>query len=88
MGLFAGFIISIASLVYALANLIIGLIMHGRVAEPGIMTLIVALFFFGGVQLFFMGMIGEYILSIHDQVRERPAVFERERINFQKTESD
>ena len=46
------------------------------------MTLIVALFFFGGVQLFFMGMIGEYILAIYSQVREKPVVFERQRINF------
>ena len=49
------------------------------------MTLIVALFFFGGVQLFFMGLIGEYVLAIHGQVREKPVVFERERINFEST---
>ena len=40
------------------------------------------MFFFGGVQLLFMGMIGEYILAIYGQVREKPVVFERERINF------
>ena len=34
------------------------------------MTLIVALFFFGGVQLFFMGLIGEYVLAIYGQVRD------------------
>ncbi|MGY3408398.1 hypothetical protein ACVWZV_004511 [Bradyrhizobium sp. GM5.1] len=60
----------------------IGLVLHGRIAEPGIMTIIVAMFFFGGVQLAFMGLIGEYILAIYGQVREKPTVFERERINF------
>ena len=40
------------------------------------------MFFFGGVQLFFMGMIGEYVLAIYGQVREKPVVFERERVNF------
>jgi glycosyltransferase involved in cell wall biosynthesis len=81
-GLFAGFILSFASIGYAIVNLLLGLILYRRLAEPGILTLIVAMFFFGGVQLFFMGMIGEYILAIYGQVREKPVVFERERVNF------
>jgi glycosyltransferase involved in cell wall biosynthesis len=81
-GLFAGFMLSFASIAYAIINLLIGLIFYRRLAEPGILTLIVAMFFFGGVQLFFMGMIGEYILGIYGQVREKPVVFERERVNF------
>jgi polyisoprenyl-phosphate glycosyltransferase len=82
IGLLVGFSLSILSIAYSIVNLILGLLLYQRVAEPGIMTLIVALFFFGGVQLFFMGMIGEYILAIYGQVREKPVVFERERINF------
>jgi glycosyltransferase involved in cell wall biosynthesis len=81
-GLFVGFIIAFLSLAYAVFNLIVGLSLYGRVAQPGIMTIIVALFFFGGVQLAFMGMIGEYVLAIYGQVREKPVVFERARINF------
>lgn len=81
-GLYAGFILSFASIAYAFINLLLGLILYQRLAEPGILTLIVAMFFFGGVQLFFMGMIGEYILAIYGQVREKPVVFERERVNF------
>ena len=81
-GLYAGFILSFASIAYAVINLLLGLILYRRLAEPGILTLIVAMFFFGGVQLFFMGMIGEYILAIYGQVREKPVVFERERVNF------
>lgn len=81
-GLYAGFVLSFASIAYAVINLLLGLLLYQRLAEPGILTLIVAMFFFGGVQLFFMGMIGEYILAIYGQVREKPVVFERERVNF------
>jgi glycosyltransferase involved in cell wall biosynthesis len=84
LGLIAGFFLSFLSIGYAIFNLILGIILYGRIAEPGIMTVIVASFFFGGVQLFFMGMIGEYVLAIYGQVREKPSVFERERINFEK----
>jgi hypothetical protein len=45
------------------------------------------LFFFGGVQLFFLGLIGEYVLAIYAQVREKPVVFERERINFNRQDA-
>lgn len=82
LGLYAGFMLSFASIAYAIINLLLGFILYHRLAEPGILTLIVAMFFFGGVQLFFMGMIGEYILAIYGQVREKPVVFERERVNF------
>lgn len=82
LGLYIGFAISILSLFYAFVNLLVGLVLYQKIAEPGILTLIVALFFFSGVQLFFMGMIGEYVLAIYGQVRQKPVVFERERINF------
>jgi glycosyltransferase involved in cell wall biosynthesis len=48
----------------------------------GIPTIIVGIFLLGGVQLLFLGIIGEYILSIHGQVRRMPPMFETERINF------
>ncbi len=82
LGLFAGFVLAFLSVGYAIFNLILGLLLYGRVAEPGIMTMIIASFFFGGVQLFFLGMVGEYVLAIYGQVRQKPTVFERERINF------
>jgi hypothetical protein len=40
------------------------------------------IFFLGAVQLFFIGILGEYIGAIHTQVLKRPPVIERERINF------
>jgi len=38
--------------------------------------------FFGGIQLFFMGMMGEYILGINERMKNRPLVVEEKRINF------
>jgi polyisoprenyl-phosphate glycosyltransferase len=79
--LVAGFFISILSIGYSLAVLLLALL--GRIHSPaGTPTLIAALFFFGGVQLFFIGVLGEYILAIYNQVRRKPLVIERERINF------
>ncbi|QDV35470.1 glycosyltransferase family 2 protein [Tautonia plasticadhaerens] len=80
--MFVGLLASGFSLLAALATLIIHLARFREVAPPGIPTLIVAVFFFSGLQLFFFGVLGEYIASIHFQVRKRPLVIERERINF------
>jgi glycosyltransferase involved in cell wall biosynthesis len=52
----------------------------------GIAPLVVGVFFFGSVQLFFIGILGEYIGAIHTQVAHRPLVVEKERINFDKSE--
>jgi len=48
----------------------------------GVAPMIIGLFFFASINLFFIGMLGEYIGAIHTQVRKRPLVVERERINF------
>ena len=77
-----GLVISAGSLLFALASLVVNLTASGRLAAPGIPTLIVAVFFFAGLQLFFFGVLGEYIASIHAQVRKRPLVIERARLNF------
>jgi glycosyltransferase involved in cell wall biosynthesis len=79
--LLGGFVISAVSMLYAVAVLLLAL--FGKVQSPaGVPTVIVALFFFGGVQLFFMGVLGEYVLAIYNQVRKKPLVVERERVNF------
>lgn len=79
---FAGFVLAVLSLVYGFVTLLAALLFDRQLAAPGIITIIVAIFFFAGVQLFFLGMIGEYILAIYGQVRDKPVVFEREIINF------
>jgi glycosyltransferase involved in cell wall biosynthesis len=50
--------------------------------EVGMAPLVIAIFFFAAVQLIFLGIIGEYVGSIHTQVQKRPLVVEKERINF------
>lgn len=82
IALYAGFLIALISILYAIANFVLALVFYGTLAQPGILTLIVALFFFGGVQLFFLGLLGEYVIAIYGQVRHKPLVNERERINF------
>ena len=48
----------------------------------GMAPILIGMFFLGAVQLFFIGFIGEYILSINQRVMNRPLVIEEERINF------
>lgn len=50
--------------------------------SAGIAPLVIGIFFFSSVQLLFIGIIGEYIGAIYTQVRKRPLVIERERVNF------
>lgn len=77
----SGFVLSFLSLLiafgYGLAKLL-----FWNSFSLGIAPLVVGLFFFGSVQLFFIGMLGEYIGAIHTQVMKRPLVIEKERINF------
>jgi hypothetical protein len=49
--------------------------------------LVIGLFLFSSVQLFFIGIIGEYVGAIHTQVLKRPLVVERERVNFEEPEA-
>ncbi|MGB3148915.1 MAG: glycosyltransferase family 2 protein [Paracoccaceae bacterium] len=78
---FAGTGIAVASILFALFSVIAYLVGFG-VAPRGTTTIIVALFFLSGIQLLFIGMLGEYITSIHNQVRGGPMVIERELINL------
>ena len=81
---FAGIAMALLCMLYATAS--VGLyVIWPNLAPRGMTTLIVALFFLSGVQLAFMGILGEYVTSIHAQVRKRPLVVERERINMEAT---
>ena len=83
LALLGGFILSFLGVAYALFTIIMVLTSSGS-APVGIPTIIVGIFLMGGVQLLFLGLIGEYILSIHGQVRRTPPMFEIERINFKE----
>ena len=50
--------------------------------DLGLAPLVIGVYFFGSVQLFFIGILGEYIGSIQTQIHHRPLVIEKERINF------
>lgn len=76
-----GFAVAIMSLLVALGYFIYKLIFWDNFSV-GVAPLVIGLFFFSSVQLFFIGIIGEYIGSIHTQVLKRPLVIEKERINF------
>ncbi len=76
-----GFFMSLMSGLTAIGYLIAKLTLWYRF-PMGTAPLIIGLFLFSSVQLFFIGIIGEYIGSIHTQVLHRPLVIEKERINF------
>jgi len=76
-----GFLLSIIALVVAAAYLVIKLTFWNTFSL-GLAPLVIGVYFIGSVQLFFIGILGEYIGSIHTQVYHRPLVIEKERINF------
>jgi glycosyltransferase involved in cell wall biosynthesis len=77
----AGFTISMLSLLVAIGYLIAKLIFWNQL-QLGTAPLLIGIYFFGAVQLFFIGILGEYIGAIHTQIHKRPLVVEKERINF------
>lgn len=77
----SGFIMSGISLLIAFMYLIAKLLFWNHFSI-GIAPIVIGLFFFSSVQLFFIGIIGEYIGAIQTQVQNRPLVVEKERINF------
>ena len=76
-----GFVLSIANLFVAVIYFVYKLIFWQRFSL-GIAPLVIGLFFFSSIQMFFLGIIGEYISVIHTRVLKRPLVIEKERINF------
>lgn len=76
-----GFALSVLSFLTSMGYLVAKLLFWDKF-ELGLAPLIIGLFFFGSIQLFFMGLLGEYIAFIYTQVLKRPLVVEQERINF------
>jgi len=81
MASFIGFGIALLSFLVAIAYFVYKIIFWENFTV-GMAPLVIGLFFFSAVQLFFIGIIGEYIGAIYTQVKNRPLVIERERINF------
>lgn len=78
---FIGFFAAILSLLVALGYFVYKLL-YWDSFQAGTAPMVIGIFFFSSVQLFFIGIIGEYIGAIHTQVRKRPLVIEKERFNF------
>lgn len=79
---FLGGAIGAVSVIIALIYLILKFIFWNRFVA-GVAPIAIGMFFLGGVQLFFLGLLGEYILSINKRIMNRPLVVEEERINFE-----
>jgi len=81
LAVISGFISAIVSLGVAFFYLIYKLLFWNSFTV-GLAPLVVGIFFFSSVQLLFLGIVGEYVGSIHTYVQNRPLVIEKERINF------
>lgn len=78
---FAGCACGGMSILIALVYLIMKLVMWNQF-QAGMAPILIGMFFLGSIQLFFIGFIGEYVLSINERVMNRPLVVEEERLNF------
>ena len=77
-----GAICSGISILIAVAYLVMKLIWWDRF-PAGTAPILIGMFLLGSIQIFFIGFIGEYILSINQRVMKRPLVVEEERLNFE-----
>lgn len=76
-GFFSGAMNFLVGLVYLIYKLL-----DWQNFSLGLAPVVIGLFFLGSVQLFFLGLVGEYIGSIYTLAIRRPLVIEKERINF------
>lgn len=84
---FIGIGVGMISFIIGIIYLILKLIYWDRFAA-GTIPILIGMCFLGAVQLFFIGILGEYILSINARVMKRPLVVEEKRINFEKEEEN
>lgn len=77
VGFSLAFISMLLAVIYIFAKLF-----FWRMFPLGLAPILIGSFFFFSLQMFFVGLLGEYIASIHHQVLKRPLVIEKERINF------
>ena len=81
LAVFTGFVVGICSILIALGYLVAKLVWWNTF-QLGLAPLVIGMFFLGAVQLFFIGVIGEYLGAVWTQVKNKPLVIEEERINF------
>ena len=78
---FSGFILSFISVIIGIIYLILKLVYWERF-QAGMTPILIGIFVFGSIQLFFVGLLGEYIMNINTRIMKRPLVVEERRINF------
>jgi glycosyltransferase involved in cell wall biosynthesis len=79
---FSGFLCAALCIMVAFSYLIYKLLFWNQFSV-GMAPLVIGIFFFSSIQLISVGILGEYIGSIHTHVQKRPLVVERERVNFE-----
>ena len=82
-----GFFVSMLSFLVALFYLVYKLIFWDTFIV-GTAPLVIGVFFLGGIQLFFIGVIGEYLSEVLRRITKRPMVIEKEKINIQDDSFD
>ena len=82
---FLGFSVAALSFLAGIFYLVLKIMYWDRFSA-GIAPMLIGIFFLGALQLFFIGFLGEYVLSINTRVLDRPLVVEEERLNFEKGE--
>lgn len=82
-----GFVSSVVTLLVAIVYFVMKMLFWYNL-PIGVAPVIIGLFCVASVQLFFLGVLGEYVGSIYTQVRNRPLVVEQERINFDDHPAD
>lgn len=83
---FLGFLISGISFAVAMIYLVLKVLFWNRFIA-GNAPILIGVFFLGGIQLFFIGLLGEYIMSMNTRVINRPLVIEEKRLNFDNLEN-
>ena len=84
---FMGMFLAFGSFMIGMVYLILKLCYWDRF-NAGTAPLLIGIFFIGSILLFFMGLMGEYIMSINQRVMNRPLVIEEERINFSEKQKE
>lgn len=78
-----GFMFSIISFIIALTYFILKLLFWDKF-PMGTVPILIGVFLIGSIQLFFIGLLGEYMINMNRRLMKRPLVVEEKRINFEK----
>lgn len=80
---FLGMALSGLCIIIAIVTMILKII-NWNYFSVGTAAIIVGIFFVGGIQMFFLGFLGEYIVNMNIRVMRHPLVIEKERINLKR----